>query len=562
MSEKKSDGQQNQNQSRNPQCKEEKEKFPNRAQSDDETTCSEYIVQEITVIGDKPSKVSEAVTETVNERLLIIDKGERLRMIESLTQPVNAALISIVKSDESIDLEDSTKVSAKNQEQKSAEKLNDKKKAISMVTQSKIEQKSDNFLENVAKPNEKLVHIFKPEVAKTKEEQKPQGVDKEVVDTSAAVPEKKKIEITNIPLRPQILPDMLEKPAVKPKMEKEIPKIDEKCIEIEAKTDSQVETKINEKGKPIEGKSKTDAKVADVTIKPEADRKKIEEKPKAPFKSAPVTDVAGKPEGEEKKNDVAPSPEKKTDDKTKDVAPYNLRKIEKKSKDASAKLDGSLPKIESKTIEEDISIKPTIKPQIEKSKTDSKPKEIGAKIDIQPAELKIDNKDKLASDKPIENKPKNLDVTIELEADKEKIDGKTKEPPKSIPDAGVASVPKVEEKEKKVKEMPKEPTKSISKTDAAITKVEEKSKKFPVEFDASKPVQVITKPDSKPSEMEEKPKVDDKKDKSDAKSKVNSSSLPALLTTEDKIKPKDVEKSEDSAINSDTGKNYNNSKDN
>lgn len=104
------------------------------AGSDDESSCNEYIVQEITVIGDKPTKLWGS-TETVNERLLVIDKGDSLsKFIERVTKPLSDInTLQRVKSDESIGQSEASKKSA-------ARKPSDIK--TSTVDETKSEDKS------------------------------------------------------------------------------------------------------------------------------------------------------------------------------------------------------------------------------------------------------------------------------------------------------------------------------------------------------------------------------------------------------------------------------------
>lgn len=83
-------------------------------QDDNETACNEYIIQEITVIGDKPIR-GLGTSETVNERLLVIDKGESLsKFIERVTKPLSdLKSLKAVRSDESIESDDETEKSKK-----------------------------------------------------------------------------------------------------------------------------------------------------------------------------------------------------------------------------------------------------------------------------------------------------------------------------------------------------------------------------------------------------------------------------------------------------------------
>lgn len=80
MSENESENQQNQSKSQNSQS-ECSEKETNSSvgchESERKTAFNQYIVQEITVIGDKLAKECP-VTDTINERLLVIDKEHNL----------------------------------------------------------------------------------------------------------------------------------------------------------------------------------------------------------------------------------------------------------------------------------------------------------------------------------------------------------------------------------------------------------------------------------------------------------------------------------------------------
>lgn len=71
-------------------------------ESEKETAFNQYIVQEITVIGDKSTE-SCPTTDTINERILVIDSEQHLnKLIESLSKPLNDVLFMTIKSDECI----------------------------------------------------------------------------------------------------------------------------------------------------------------------------------------------------------------------------------------------------------------------------------------------------------------------------------------------------------------------------------------------------------------------------------------------------------------------------
>lgn len=99
----------NENQTKKINWKSEAISPKNEANSSDEFTESEietafnqYIVQKITVIGDKSTE-SCLATDTVNERILVIDNQQHLnKLIESLSKPLNNVLFMTIKSDECI----------------------------------------------------------------------------------------------------------------------------------------------------------------------------------------------------------------------------------------------------------------------------------------------------------------------------------------------------------------------------------------------------------------------------------------------------------------------------
>lgn len=79
----------------NPDC--------NWPESDYMNSCNRYIVQEITIIGEKPSEACPVVTDTVNQRLVVIEDDKELsKLIDNFTKPLGDAVLQMIKSEESI----------------------------------------------------------------------------------------------------------------------------------------------------------------------------------------------------------------------------------------------------------------------------------------------------------------------------------------------------------------------------------------------------------------------------------------------------------------------------
>lgn len=73
------------------------------AASSNETSCNEYIIQEITIIGEIPAD-GGASTDSMKERLLVIDKQRVLdEFIRHVSEPLKHAVLTMVESDENRD---------------------------------------------------------------------------------------------------------------------------------------------------------------------------------------------------------------------------------------------------------------------------------------------------------------------------------------------------------------------------------------------------------------------------------------------------------------------------
>lgn len=115
MSENESENDQNQSKSPNSQseCSEKATSSSGFRESARKAAFNEYIVQEITVIGDRMAKECP-VTDTVNERLLVIDHEHRLNeLIECLSKPLNDVVLMMIKSDECINYDHEPDTSTK-----------------------------------------------------------------------------------------------------------------------------------------------------------------------------------------------------------------------------------------------------------------------------------------------------------------------------------------------------------------------------------------------------------------------------------------------------------------
>lgn len=324
MSEKKLDGQQNQNESRNPKSPHSHpcpQPSCHWGESDDES-CNEYIVQEITVIGDKPSRVCDVVTDIVNERLLIVDKGEKLdKLIESFTRPLNEALLSMVKSDESIKSEDSSKASG--EIEKAKIKTSEQKVPIAIT---KPEQKigaEQKPLDILTKP------VLKPETEKVEPGPKPKVVSKEV---AAAGIEQKKNEDKDVPIKPSVF---VESPDFLKNIEKAIEKTYSSWIRsgMESQKDSTAAiSTLPHLPKHDESKSKPSAMPKapklEATEKPKADTIEVSTKP-APKPDAEKLKTDGKPQASQPEIPKADSKSKGTGKKAVEKPKDQLQSVSK-----------------------------------------------------------------------------------------------------------------------------------------------------------------------------------------------------------------------------------------
>lgn len=645
MSEKKLDTQQNQNQSRNPQSElSHASPCPNYdwTESDDDTACNAYIVQEITVIGDKPSKVCEIVTDTVNERILLIDKRDKLnKLIESFTHPLSDTLLSMVKSDESINFEDSTKVPTKVE----VEKAKPTAKPVSKATsKTKIEQKLDTAPVSkldTTKPEMKPLEVSssKPE-AEAKVEQKPKkeapvqavkggkvkNETKDVPSVQTFLPDLSKIQEKfkeapvkadeskmkveakplNIVKKSDIMSelpksDINSKPkqdvkeiATKsePKLEREKPKSDEKSKEAVTKAfpvpatpkndststsvkTNKVESKLEEKNPDVKVEliSKEPPKNASLKSASETDiskskeQKRLKDKMKKKSNDQPKAIELTKTEDKSdavppKSDDIKP----KDEQKPKDIAPeipilHNLPKMNVKTKtdESKPKVEKQIETVKSTTKTDAVKreaekqesgkktkdIKPTSKGDDKKPKIDENPKEAVATMVALPMIPKSDDKIKGTPDKPIDIKPMPEDRKLIItDTSENKLDEKQKTVPIPAAKADVIKQ-KIEENLKDI--VPKSENKADVKTEKGASNILSKSEfpksEPPISFLPGLPKfsGIATKPATKlekteTTEVKEKPKIDDKKDKTDAESTVWSVGVPEFWPSDHKAK--------------------------
>lgn len=527
MSEKKLNTQQNQNQSRNPQS-EHSHACPRPncdwSECDEDTSCNAYIVQEITVIGDKPSKVCEIVTDTVNERILLIDKRDKLnKLIESFTHPLSDTLLSMVKSDESIKLEDSTKVSNKVE----VEKAKPTTKPVSRTTtETKIEQKLDTA--PVSKPD-----TTKPEVKSTKTASKPEAEakveqkPKKEAPVQAVKGEMVKSETKDVTSMQTFLPDLS--------------KIQEKSKEAPIKAE---ESKPKVEAKPLNIVKKPD-------IMPEPSKLDIDSKPKKDVK-----DISTKSEPKLETENL------KSDEKTKDTMLSSKdgeqkSKIDEKSKEAvtkavplpvTSKIDCTSTSVKTDNVEpkpKDKISNAKVDLEVDKNKVEEKSDELHKGASLKSAsetEISKSKKQKRSKDKM---KKKSNDKLKDLAPELKKTEDKSEVvPPKSD-----NIKPKDEQKLKDMASeipilhnLPKMDGKI--KTDENKLKVEEKrieTVKSTTKPDAVKPKTEKEESSGKTKDTKPTLKGDDKKPKIDEKPKEEVATMvtPSVIPkSDDKIKGK------------------------
>lgn len=153
MSENESENDQNQSKSPNSpdECSEKATSSSGFQESARKAAFNEYIVQEITVIGDRMAKECP-VTDTVNERLLVIDHEHRLNeLIECLSKPLNDVVLMMIKSDECINYDHEPDTSTKYDTEKITEassfaesELDSAENAESEINASEIDKQQES----------------------------------------------------------------------------------------------------------------------------------------------------------------------------------------------------------------------------------------------------------------------------------------------------------------------------------------------------------------------------------------------------------------------------------
>lgn len=359
----------------------------------------------------------------------------------------------------------------------------DKKPITTEMEKPKIEQKlKEAFKGAVDKPDAAKKKIEPkyvspmPELTKVKEKTIPLSKIDEKIETILAKNDESEPKVetkaSDVNTRPAVKSEAAKKVKdvklkkhakdVSNELKAEKGKTDEKSKEATAINVTQPkEPKMDEKvkgapEKTIESKTKLDATTLDIVTKPDADKKKVDEKTKESPIPAPGTDVASKPKIDEKKKDVAPNSEKKIEDKLKEGV----------SKDLPQKVNESEPKVEEKPIEIDAA-QPTVLSKLAKDKEKSentstsverKPKGDEKSIASKPL-VQSEEKPKQNPIKKAEEKPKS-DVKISP------VDITTKSVPqleKAQEEKGISSKsaikvdekkPKMDEKEKMLSKLP------------------------------------------------------------------------------------------------------------
>lgn len=352
----------------------------------DGESSNRYIIQEITVIGDKPSKVCPVVTDTVNERVLVIerdDTDEKLnKIIDILTAPMAEVVLQMVKSEENIGKvsrnEQNAEIAA-SQDEKGSEKVDNASK------EGGIDEVKDQIVDRIASKLKVISH-------------------KGIETTRISEGDNKKVEI---PLKSSVLLDTLDK------------------------THEQNE---EDDVKPDAVKLKDDGKTSDISsvfiFKSKQEKPKIEDKPKDGKAQSDINidDTKAQTFGEQKlipPIQVLPLPVK-VEEKIKDSGSqqadpcnpnvYELRSTISSDANKVAEPKGALTEFDISKAVEDIP-EGAIKQWRTYLKKQS-PDKIESNVDVKPTDLEVKTKEK-----PVDV----LKPTTELKTDQQQTEKKTKD---------------------------------------------------------------------------------------------------------------------------------------